>query len=303
MRIKLQFLLGLTVLLPAAIATAEEAPAPPAQPQNSPFVVYCYDEKRDVVSRELAAQCHGTVVTEAKAQEVEDRRSQQIAKALKGTARAAPQGARMTKLGTAFFVDGTGQLLTNNHVIDGCATLTVETADGESLPAKVVAVDVSRDLALLQVQIRSPAIAAFRSQPLSEPGSPVTAVGFPDQGMPPREPIATPGALMAPPSGSSWGDRLVITADIRRGDSGGPVLDRYGLVAGVMRAKVDNVAQYRATGQVAGDVGIGIATPTVLNFLRSHDVRFQMAQQGELLNGADLLMNARPYIARADCWQ
>ncbi len=181
--------------------------------------------------------------------------------------------------------------------------MTVETAGGDSLPAKVVAVDVARDLALLQVQIKSPAIAPFRSQPLSEPGVPVTTVGFPNQGLPPREPIATPGALMEPPSGSSWGDRLFVKADIRHGDSGGPVLDRYGLVAGIMEAKIDTVARYRATGQVGADIGIGIATPIVLSFLRSNDVRFQIAQQGELLNGAEMLMNARPYIARADCWQ
>ena len=305
MRIGRSFLLGLAVmaLLPAASAVADETPAPTAPSQQPQFVVYCYDQARDVVSRKLAADCHGAIVSEAKAREVEERRSQQIAKALKAGAPTAAGGARIASIGTAFFVDGAGTLLTNNHVIDGCAAVTVETADGDSLPAKVAAVDVARDLALLQVQVRSPAIAAFRSQPLSEAGAPVTAVGFPDQGLPPREPIATPGALLMPPPGRSWGDRIVIEADIRHGDSGGPVLDRYGLVAGVIQAKVNQVAEYRATGKTGKDIGIGIATPIVLDFLHSHGVKFQLLQQGEQLNGAELLMTARAYIARADCWR
>src|SRR3954454_23437718 len=55
--------------------------------------------------------------------------------------------------GSGFVIDAGGDILTNNHVIDGASTgsITVQFADHKTVKARVVGTDPSTDLALLKV--------------------------------------------------------------------------------------------------------------------------------------------------------
>jgi S1-C subfamily serine protease len=83
--------------------------------------------------------------------------------------------------GTGFFVSRDGHLLTNNHVVAECTTVRVSDAD-KSIPAKVLATDAERDLALLQLPRATPA-AVFRAEEKLRPGESVVVVGFPLSGL------------------------------------------------------------------------------------------------------------------------
>jgi serine protease Do len=52
--------------------------------------------------------------------------------------------------GSGFFISADGYIVTNNHVVDHASEVTVTTADGKSMPAKVIGVDSKTDLALLK---------------------------------------------------------------------------------------------------------------------------------------------------------
>lgn len=292
------------MLLSAAPALAQERPAPAAPSAGEPLVVNCYDRGRDVVMRALASDCHGQVVSDTEAQAIRNRRSRAIIKALTApTTRLAPAGTRLTRLGTAFFVDDHGRLLTNNHVIADCTALVVEPTTGAPLLARLQAVDVRDDLALVAVAAASPGVAPFRARMLTDPGAFVAAIGYPDQGLPPRQPLATAGELQHPPPGTTWGERLMIKADIEPGDSGSPLLERHGLVIGVMNAKANTPLIYQKTGAVISDRGFGIPLPVVLDFLRRNGVVWRSGQARAALTAAQLLSVARRYVARIDCWR
>ena len=267
------------------------------------FVINCHDRERDVVSRELASACRGEAVSDAEAQAIQERRNQRLQRAFGVRPQPALEGGRLTSIGTAFFVTEDGKLVTNNHVVEGCRAVSIETTVGDMVPVKVLAVDVHYDLALLQATIKAPAVASFRTQILDSPGAAVATVGYPDQGMPPREPMVTTGKLLefiADPTGTA---RIAIEADVRHGNSGGPLLDDRGQVIGVVNAKINTVNVYKSTGKVVDNLGFGIALPIVLQFLKRNDTTVRSLAAGRELNGPQLLDLARPYIARAGCWK
>ncbi|HTP01632.1 MAG TPA: trypsin-like peptidase domain-containing protein, partial [Anaerolineales bacterium] len=56
-----------------------------------------------------------------------------------------------TALGSGVIWDGAGHVLTNNHVVQGAAKMTVTFWDGSSYDAKLIGTDPNSDLAVIQV--------------------------------------------------------------------------------------------------------------------------------------------------------
>jgi S1-C subfamily serine protease len=131
----------------------------------------------------------------------------------------------------------------------------------------------------------------------------VATVGYPVHGLPLIEPFLTVGTMAAAdsPDGPS---RFAIRADVRPGNSGGPVLDEYGQVVGVVTAKIDTVRVYQRTGQDIQKVGFAIATGPVLEFLRQSGIEPSPAEASPILGmGEELLGKARQFTVRVGCWQ
>jgi len=94
-----------------------------------------------------------------------------------------------------------------------------------------------------------------------------------------------------------------IRADVRRGNSGGPVLDAAGDVIGVVFAKVDTPAIYAKTGQRIEDVGFGLGLHVLRDFLRPLGVKLLSAGSGERLDEQARLARAREFVAQVRCWR
>lgn len=165
-----------------------------------------------------------------------------------------PQRPR-TGLGSGFFIDGDGHIVTNNHVIAGAETIVVTMKSGEKLEAKLIGADSRTDLALLKVDRSKPfPYVAFGDSDKAEVGDWVVAVGNPFG----LDHTVTTGIVSA--RGRSIGagpydDFLQIDAPINKGNSGGPAFDLRGKVIGV------NTAIFSPSG---GSVGIGFAIPSNL---------------------------------------
>ena len=80
--------------------------------------------------------------------------------------------------GTGMIITSSGEVLTNNHVIDGATDISVELADGSNHRATVVGYDRTDDVALLQLQGVSglPTITTAGASSLSV-GDSIVAIG------------------------------------------------------------------------------------------------------------------------------
>lgn len=273
-----------------------DADAPPASD-----VVWCHDQERSTVTRTEAWRCDGEAVSDAEAERIREERIQRVRRSLRPREPVIP-GTRQRGSGSGFFVSAAGHVLTNAHVVDGCRAVSVTPPGGDMAPAAIVASDSRSDLALLHAPLSPAAVAAFSDSARLLPGDEVAVVGYPLHGLVAIEPILVTGHIhigAAPPIP----DRFAIRIDIRRGNSGGPVLDRAGRVVGVVVAKVDTPAIYAATGRIVRDVGFGISEAAAAGFLASHDVAPETATGTDPLDDDALLARARSFVARIGCWR
>ena len=157
--------------------------------------------------------------------------------ALDATARVASTGCGPgTSVGSGFFVSPT-HAVTNAHVVAGSSGTTV-TVDGGLYEAVVVAYDATADLALLHVPSASaPALSLATSMP--ERGTTGVALGYPGGG----DLTVTAAAVTAAHdisgpdiygAGSHQRSVVELRAEIRRGNSGGPLVIEPGVVGGVI---------------------------------------------------------------------
>ena len=151
--------------------------------------------------------------------------------------------------GSGFFISADGYVVTNNHVVDHAKEVTVITADGKSIPAKVVGTDAKTDLALLKVNEGSNyPYVSFASQ-TPRVGDWVIAVGNPF-GLGGTVTAGIVSARGRDIGDGPYDDFLQIDAPVNHGNSGGPTFNAQGEVVGV------NTAIFSPSG---GSVGIGFA--------------------------------------------
>jgi putative serine protease PepD len=159
-------------------------------------------------------------------------------------------------LGSGFLVDRRGRVLTNAHVVDDDAAVTVTFDDGTESPAEVLGKDQSTDLAVLRVERVPAGVAPLplgRSADLVV-GDPVVAIGNPFG----LERTATTGIVSAlkriisAPNDFQIQNVIQTDAAINQGNSGGPLLDARGRVVGI---------NSQIASESGGSDGIGFAVP------------------------------------------
>lgn len=283
----------------AAPARADSAASPGTPP---PAVVDCYDAASDTVSRVLFGECHGQIVSSAEAKAIAAKHERQLKQALGHTQFGAPNGLHLTSIGTGFYTDDQGHLLTNYHVVEGCGTLTVRIAGNDPIVAKILGFDEHLDLALLQADFEADASAEFPLEEDPVPDPYVAIVGYPDQGLPPLAPFLTPGVLLQDSANVEGTPHLVIHADLRHGNSGGPIFDRHGRVVGMINAKLDTARYFAATGETLTDLGLGIPRRALTDFLGRNNVSHETAGVDRTFDERQLLARAEHFVARVECW-
>jgi len=216
-------------------------------------------------------------------------------------AAASSRGPKLRATGTGFYVARDGSLITNNHVIAACSEMRI--SDGANgIPAKVIAVDPERDLALLQAPKPVDAVAVFRSDK-NRLGENVVVVGFPLSGLLSSEPIVTAGIVSALAGMRDNQRELQISAPVQPGNSGGPLFDGSGRIAGVVVATLDTVQLARAIGVVPENVNFAIKAEEARQFLAAHGVTVATAEGGKELSTAAIAEQAVKMTVRLECWK
>jgi S1-C subfamily serine protease len=130
------------------------------------------------------------------------------------------------------------EVITNAHVVAGTRQTTVVTGRGR-FPGQVVLFDPERDVAVVRAPGLNLAPLSFGDAPRGRRGA---VIGYPGGGPERVAPSVIDGRISARGE-DIFGDNgvtrdvLVVGADIRPGDSGGPVVDSNGLVLGVIFAR------------------------------------------------------------------
>lgn len=164
-----------------------------------------------------------------------------------------PQTQIQTDIGTGFFFNSQGYILTNDHVINGASTVKV-TVKGYAKPftATVVGSDYQTDLAVLKINAPKPMpTLVLGNSNITPAGAWVIAIGNPYD----LNDTVTVGVISAKGRPLTIGSRnytnlLQTSAAINPGNSGGPLLNLQGQVVGINTA-------VSTQGQ-----GIGFAIPT-----------------------------------------
>ncbi len=165
------------------------------------------------------------------------------------------QYASQQSQGSGYFIDPSGYIVTNHHVIQNAYEITVVLEDQRQLRARLVANSDRIDVALLKVESSRPLPAVtFADSDLVKPGDAVLAVGNP-LGLGGTVTSGIVSALNRNISETPYDDFIQIDAAINHGNSGGPLFNAAGELIGM------NTAFFSAAGST-GSVGLGFAIPT-----------------------------------------
>ena len=167
--------------------------------------------------------------------------------------------AEGTVSGSGVIMSKDGYIITNNHVVDGAQSVSVQLSDGTSLDAEIIGTDEQTDLAVIKVTPTSDLTAAeFGDSDELEPGEYAYAIGSPG-GVQFANTI-TGGRISAINRDLTVNDRVMTLiqtdASINNGNSGGALINKYGQVVGITSAKLSGNAFGSATVE-----GMGFAIP------------------------------------------
>jgi S1-C subfamily serine protease len=154
-----------------------------------------------------------------------------------------------TAAATGMVLTSTGEVLTNNHVIEDSTSITARTANGHQYQAKVVGYDVTGDIAVIQLQGASGLTTVPIGKSSSvKTGDSVVAMGN-AEGQ--NAIVPAPGQVTALNQTITAGDQggsvtqetlhnmIQTNANIVSGDSGGPLASAAGQVIGMDTAGND----------------------------------------------------------------
>ena len=194
--------------------------------------------------------------------------------------------------GTGIVISSSGEILTNNHVIDGASSVTVQIdGQGPQLAATVLGYDPVDDVALIKINNTSGLslkVAPLGNSDTVNVGDEIVALGNAEgRGGAPAEATGTITGLdqsitASDPGGASENltGMIQMNADIVPGDSGGPLVDAAGQIIGMDTAgstngtgfgtsgtatqgfaipinTADQIAKQIASGQASGSIQIG----------------------------------------------
>ena len=147
--------------------------------------------------------------------------------------KAKPQRRFETVVGSGVVIERDGHLLTNAHVVDGAASLSVTLDSGARTPARVLGMDTVTDLALLRIETPSPLPAArLGDSSALHVGDEVVAIGNP-MGLEQTMTRGIVSGLNRILPGLAEQPMIQTDAPINPGNSGGPLVDRCGSVVGI----------------------------------------------------------------------
>jgi S1-C subfamily serine protease len=216
----------------------------------------------------------------------------------------APQ-ADYVMSGTGFFVSASGQVVTNEHVVEGCSEVMLQ--GGVPLSkGRVTATDKTYDLALIEAEEKPRRFAILRHPDVSRirVGEPVLVMGYPLDSFKTAQyqlAAAKVVGVKGPQDEPFW---LQFSDSVQHGNSGGPLLDSNGNVAGVVVGKMQRTLIHPQTGErkLVNHSDIAISLPVLMRFLDRHYVPYRYSSSFDFVS-TQVEANAKGYIVNILCFR
>jgi putative serine protease PepD len=168
--------------------------------------------------------------------------------------------SQATAEGSGFVYDTNGDIVTNEHVVDGATSVTVKFPDGSSYKGTIVGKDIETDIAVVHVNAPSSKLSPLTLSDSNnvQVGDGVVAIGNPfglDGSVSSGIVSALGRQITAPDNVTPIDGAIQTDAAINHGNSGGPLLNMKGQVIGI-------TSQIQSDSD--GNEGVGFAVPANL---------------------------------------
>jgi len=177
--------------------------------------------------------------------------------------------------GSGVVIGAHGEILTNAHVVENCAQITVRSSSGDSTAAPLVARDEKNDLAVVRSKLPLSSVAVFRDRGPVRAGDAVVVLGYPLSGLLATSANLSVGNVSALAGLGDDSRYLQISAPVQPGNSGGPLLDASGHIVGIVTAKLDAALVARFTGDIPQNVNFALKAEVARTFLDSNGIAYQ----------------------------
>ena len=165
--------------------------------------------------------------------------------------------------GTAFFINNKGNLLTNNHVVEGCKLSKINYFNKE-YETNLISTDKTLDLALLKVDLKPKSFISFSNK---EPKKRqlVTLAGYP-LGIEFSDDLKiNDGKISSLKGFENNSNEITIDIAINHGNSGGPIVD-------AKNGQLVAVAVSGMSKEFTEGISFGIKSSAVTNFLKTNKI-------------------------------
>ena len=197
--------------------------------------------------------------------------------------------------GSGIIMTADGYIVTNAHVVEDAAGITVVLENGDAYAAELIGADSDTDLAVLKIEASNLTYAEFGNSDELERGDRVIAIGNPGGTV-----LAgsTTGGMVSGlnrniKSSSPYSTSYIqVDAAINPGNSGGALVNEYGQVVGINSAKIAET-DYEGIGFA---IPINEALPIIQELMQYGHVtgRAALGIQGYMINEAVAAMRRMP---------
>jgi S1-C subfamily serine protease len=209
----------------------------------------------------------------------------------------------LVSTGTGFFLGTKGHIITNAHVVDECDFSRILYRNN-TYAVSLIKVDQHNDLALLQSTITDHRTAQLEIDRIPLLGEPVIAFVYPLSSVFPSQPKVTDGILSSTIGLNDDSRYFKISTPIQSGYSGGPLLDNYGRVIGVVTAKPNENWSFENTDTAPQKVDFAIKALIVKAFLDSNSVVMNKPRQApRAMSRPDIAEAADLYTVQIGCYK
>ena len=164
--------------------------------------------------------------------------------------------------GTAFFINNRGNLITNNHVVEGCKLSKINYFNKE-YDTNLISTDKTLDLALLKVDLEPKDFISFSNK---EPKKRqlVIVAGYPLGQFLSDDLKINEGKISSLKGFENNSNEITVDLAINPGNSGGPIVDENGQLVAVAVAGMSK--------EVTEGISFGIKSSAVTNFLKTNKI-------------------------------